>query len=142
MKTLRSVMMLVLVASAFGFAQHKNEVAIRAYSNAQYSDEGGDWTGCDLELRQGDGASGYIVFYESFWYEPTLVKLEMTDLRIQDSVATFKLSHKGFSAEYKLEMHDSRATLIRTDLAGAYPVSLTRPKTPQEIRKRIKKLAQ
>ena len=73
------------------------------YSNVDYSKEGGDLTGVDIRFFSTSmGTTGMIVFYESYWGEPTLTPLAFSRVEIGKSVIRFETETPSGVARYHL----------------------------------------
>jgi hypothetical protein len=87
------------------------------YSNVAYSSEGGDQTGVDIQLFSTTaGKTGMIVFYESYWGEPTFTPLVLTQVSIKKNVIHFSVEmHEGV-AHYHLILTSAGGIFNRDDV--------------------------
>lgn len=128
----------VATATSHGRSQKKIP-AVEVYSNAFFSTEGGDWVGSDLVLSHDSGNdSGYIVFYESYWLEPTKRALCINDLRMKDGVGHFSLHWEKSLGKYTLKFHENGVVLSRDDAGSVGPVPLKKQREVTTVLKRIR----
>ena len=85
------------------------------YSNATFIQESGDIIGAEIWFASTkDSAVGFVVFYESYWGEPTMAPLAMEDIHIGMNGMTFNLGIPEFHT-YQMKGDSGRATLLRSD---------------------------
>jgi len=73
------------------------------YSNVAYSSEGGDQTGVDIQFLPTDGGTtGMIVFYESYWSEPTFTPLALSQVTVDKGAIHFAVELPSGIAHYHL----------------------------------------
>ena len=98
------------------------------YSNAAYVREGADeWAGADLMwTRDQIRGWGWVVFYESYWGEPTNTVLCMEQVTSEDNKAQFALDAGNFFGKYALGFQKSIVALNRIDTPSTGPITLTR----------------
>lgn len=79
------------------------EVGNFRYSNAAYSSEGGDQTGVDIRFFTANtGTTGMIVFYESYWGEPTFTPLTLSRIIVKKGTIHFAVELPRGIAHYHL----------------------------------------
>ena len=85
------------------------------YSNAEFIQESGDIIGAEIWVASTRrSAIGFVVFYESYWGEPTQVPLAMEELRRDSSTLAFELQTPETN-RYHLKTAPGKATLSRSD---------------------------
>jgi hypothetical protein len=98
---------------------HDNQpVSPGRYSNIDYSAEGGDFTGVDIRLFSvGTGTTGMIVFYESYWGEPTFTPLALSQIEMSKGTIQFETETPNGAAHYHLRLTVTGGLFIRDDVA-------------------------
>jgi len=87
------------------------------YSNAAYSSEGGDQTGTDIRfLSTGTDTTGMIVFYESYWGEPTFTPLALSEVAMDKGVIQFAVELPDGVARYHLRQTPTGGLFNRDDV--------------------------
>lgn len=87
------------------------------FSSASYSEEGGDVVGADLRiLWTENGTAGMVVFYESYWGEPTFIPLAMSNIKKHGSMIDFTMNTPDGSSHYYLRKKGNEAVFYRDNL--------------------------
>jgi hypothetical protein len=87
------------------------------YSNVDYSTEGGDFTGVDIRFfSTGTGTTGMIVFYESYWGEPTLTPLALSGVETTKEAIGFNVEMPNGVARYHLRTTATGGLFNRDDI--------------------------
>jgi hypothetical protein len=112
------------------------------YSNAGNMREGtSEWAGADLMWARDETRSwGWVVFYESYWGEPTNTVLCIEQVASEDNKARFTLAAGNFSGKYALGFRKSSVALNRIDTASTGPISLGRQTDIMPTVSRIRRL--
>jgi hypothetical protein len=93
-------------------------VPLGRYSNVDYSSEGGDFTGVDIRLFSvGTGTTGLIVFYESYWGEPTLTPLALSQIEMSKGTIQFETETPNGVVHYHLRLTATGGLFSRDDVA-------------------------
>lgn len=88
------------------------------YSNVDYSAEGGDFTGVDIRFfSTGTGTTGLIVFYESYWGEPTFTPLALSRIETSKDAIKFDVEMPNGIARYHLRTTATGGLFNRDDVA-------------------------
>ena len=88
------------------------------YSNVDYSAEGGDFTGVDIRFFSvGTGMTGMIVFYESYWGEPTFTPLALSRIETSKGAIQFETETPNGVARYHLRPTATGGLFNRDDVA-------------------------
>jgi hypothetical protein len=88
------------------------------YSNIDYSAEGGDFTGADIRFfSTGMGMTGMIVFYESYWGEPTFTPIALSKIETGKNVIKFEVEMPNGVARYHLRLTATGGLFNRDDVA-------------------------
>jgi hypothetical protein len=92
-------------------------VSPRRYSNTDYSSEGGDLTGVDIQfIPSNRGITGMIVFYESYWGEPTFTPLPFLRVEMSKGVIHFETKISKAVARYHILPTPTGALFNRDDV--------------------------
>ena len=87
------------------------------YSNVDYSAEGGDFTGVDIRFfSTGTGTTGMIVFYESYWGEPTFTPLALSGVETSKEAVRFDVEMPNGVARYHLRTTATGGLFNRDDV--------------------------
>jgi len=117
----------------------ENSLSQKAYSNAVFSREGGEWVGSDMVLWHNDVHEyGYVMFYESYWLEPTHRTLCMDDLHVEGGIGHFSLHLDDFSGRYTIKFRTRSVELNRDEAESSGPVVLKAQVNPTTVISRIK----
>jgi hypothetical protein len=115
---------------------------LTAYSSAVYSEEAGEWAGADVVLRRAaNGDSGFIIFYESYWLEPTYKVFCIDDLRIDGSTGHFSLHSNNFKGRYTIKFRKKSIQLNRDDEKSTGPVVMFAQTDATSLMSRVKQFA-
>ena len=88
------------------------------YSNADYSIEGGDVTGVDVRFfSTSTRTTGMIVFYESYWGEPTFTPLALSRIETSKGTIQFETETPNGVARYHLRPTATGGLFNRDDVA-------------------------
>lgn len=88
------------------------------YSNVDYSAEGGDFTGVDIRFFSvGTRTTGMIVFYESYWGEPTFTVLALSRIETSKGTIQFEMKIPDGVAHYRLLLTTTGALFKRDEVA-------------------------
>jgi hypothetical protein len=88
------------------------------YSNTAYSSEGGDQTGTDIRFfSTGTATTGMIVFYESYWGEPTFTPLAFSQVTLDKGVIHFAVDLPSGVARYHLRQTPTGGLFNRDDVS-------------------------
>jgi len=103
------------------------------YTNAEYSSEGGDRTGADVRLfSTAGGSAGLIIFYESYWGEPTFTPLALSHISTNKKTVHFDIETASGWVHYSLLLTSTGALLNRDDAPhpqGSHGVPLKRSRS-------------
>lgn len=88
------------------------------YSNVDYSAEGGDFTGVDIRFfSTHKGTTGMIVFYESYWGEPTFTPLAFSQVETGKDEIKFEVEMPNGVARYHFRLTAAGGLFNRDDVA-------------------------
>jgi hypothetical protein len=94
----------------------RGEATPGRYSNVDYSGEGGDFTGVDIRFFSKDtGTTGMIVFYESYWGEPTFTPLAFSRVETSKAAIKFEVEMPNGAAHYQIRTTATGGVFTRED---------------------------
>ena len=122
-----------LLATSVSLVKHESDAEpstlIGRFTNEGYSEKGGDQTGVDVRLFSTKGEpAGMIIFYESYWGEPTFIPLALSHVLRENQTIHFETDMPSGLAHYRLLLTQSGGLLSRDDVSRAEGVSLERGK--------------
>lgn len=116
-----------------GQKSRPGEVTPGRYANVDYSTEGGDFTGVDIRFfSTNTGTTGMIVFYESYWGEPTFTPLAFSRVETSEGAIKFEVEMPNGVAHYQVRTTATGGVFNREDAAhekGEKGVALKRSRS-------------